>query len=140
MSDAPFAYYPRLRRVESYVYDHPRGRLSLAELAAVAGLEETYFSKYFRLRTGTRVHDWVNTVRLERAKEIMKREDIAITQVAHEAGFSTLRTFERVFSRMTGMSPRTYKENLHSELKNKKVTQSHQELSPPRRNVSCAGP
>src|SRR5687767_11921299 len=97
MNEAAFSYYKRLRRVKAYVHAHPTESLSLAKLAAVAGLEETYFSKFFRVKTGVRLHEWVNSVRVERAKELMRQGNLSITRVAHEAGFSTLRTFERAF-------------------------------------------
>jgi len=112
MNEAAFSYYKRLRRVQTYVTSHPGESLSLAKLAGIAGLEATYFSKFFRRKTGVGVHEWVNSVRVERAKVLIRQGNLSITRVAHEVGFPTLRTFERAFSRTLGITPRDYKKTV----------------------------
>ena len=109
LNQAAFSYYPRLRRVEQYVYQNYCENISLKTAARFAGLEEKYFSAYFHAKTGVCFKDWLTHVRVTRAIELMKDHDESITAVAFTVGFQDLRTFERVFKRSTGLTPRAFK-------------------------------
>ncbi len=107
-----FTYYPRLTRVKTYVENHLAEPLNLETLAEVAGLEKTYFSRFFHEKTGVRYHEWVNSVRIDRAIELMRGKDLAITELAYEVGFQDMRTFQRAFERRTGLTPHAMKKTL----------------------------
>src|SRR5438093_10299076 len=47
-----FEYYSSLKKVDGYCREHPTESLTLAAAATIAGLERTYFSKFFRQKTG----------------------------------------------------------------------------------------
>lgn len=107
-----FDYYPHLRNVKLHVDRHYCEPISLAVAAEVAGLERTYFSKYFRSKTGVNFRDWLRGVRVERALEMLTHDDCTITDVAFAVGFQDLRTFERAMERCTGASPLAAKRRL----------------------------
>lgn len=96
------AYYPRLTRVVQYVAARVGDPLSLAEIAKVACLERKYFSTYFRSKVGMTFTQWLRLVRVKRAMELMRTSDRSIGQVARNAGFRDVRTFERAFKRQAG--------------------------------------
>ncbi|MCG8356854.1 MAG: AraC family transcriptional regulator [Kiloniellales bacterium] len=106
---AVFAYYPRLQRVKEHVDQHLDEDLSLGTAARIAGLEEKYFSAFFRRKTGICFRDWISRSRVRRAAEMMKAEDCSITCIALAVGFQDLRTFERAFQRCMGLTPLAYK-------------------------------
>ena len=107
-----FNYYTRLKRVKLFVEQNLCGVLSLKLVAEVAGLEEKYFSTFFHDKTGVRFNEWVNRLRIERAMQMFRRRNHAISVVAFSAGYRDLRTFERAFKRVTGMTPRAYKKSV----------------------------
>lgn len=107
-----FRYYPRLGRVKRYVDQHFHEPLTLATVAGVAGLERTYFSKFFHDKTGVCFRDWLNWIRVGHALELMAEGERSITDVALEVGFHDLRTFERAVERCTGHTPRMLKRRL----------------------------
>ena len=111
-----FHYYLRLGKVKRYVDLHYRDPLNLNVVAAVAGLERTYFSKFFHEKTGVCFHDWLNWVRVNHAIELMPLDDRSITEIALEVGFQDLRTFERAVEKCTGHTPSSMKNRLRSTI------------------------
>jgi AraC-like DNA-binding protein len=110
-----FSYYPPLQRVREFVERNLSEPISLREAAGAAGLEEKYFSAFFHRKTGVLFRDWLAGRRVERAIEILARHDDTITSVAANAGFQDLRTFERSFKRITGVTPREFKRSVAPE-------------------------
>lgn len=107
-----FRYDPRLNRVKEFVDAHFADPVSLDTIAGVAGLEKTYFSKYFREKTGVCFRDWLSAVRVQRAMDIMTARDVSITKIAFAVGFQDLRTFERAVEKCTGLTPNAVKKQL----------------------------
>ncbi len=107
-----FRYYPRLGKVKRYVDLHYCEPLNLQALAEVAGLERTYFSRFFHEKTGVCFRDWLSWIRVNHAMELMASDDRPITEIALEVGFHDLRTFERAVERCTGNTPRSVRNRL----------------------------
>ncbi len=101
-----FAEVVRLGRVKRFVEQHYAEPLPLETAARIAGLEKTYFSTFFRQKTGVGYHSWLRWIRVQRAIELMEQRKLSITAIAFEVGFSDLRTFERAFRRFTGDCPK----------------------------------
>ena len=109
-------YYPRLAKVKRYVEDHFSDPLDLEQVARIAGLEKTYFSTYFHQKTGMRFHDWLNSIRVNEAVNLMSHHDLSITEVAMAVGFQELRTFERAVRKYTGFTPQAIRNKLRPGL------------------------
>lgn len=110
-----FRYYRRLARVKEYVEGHYAEPLSLPKMAEIARLETTYFSKFFRQKTGMRYHDWLSQTRVQHAVQIMSSQDTSITEIAFAVGFQNLRTFERAFKKYVGVAPRSFRKEVRPE-------------------------
>ena len=95
----------RLRRVQEYVDAHFREPLSLADLAAVAGLSRMHFAAQFRAATGYRPHDYLLYQRIENAKAILSNTGTPLAEVAIALGFQAQSHFSTVFKRLTGETP-----------------------------------
>ena len=109
---AAFSYYSRLQRLERFVEHHYSEPLPLRMAAEVAGLEQTYFSRFFHEKTGLRFSDWLRWVRVNRAIELLKERDISLTEAAFSVGFEHLGTFERACKKCTGLTPRAIKKRV----------------------------
>ena len=107
--EAAFTYYPRLKKLKNHVDQHFADKISLSVAAEVTGMERKYFSAFFREKTGVCFKDWVAQVRIGRALDMLRAQDVSITCTAFSVGFQDLRTFERTFKRCTGMTPSAYK-------------------------------
>ncbi len=106
---AAFRYYRRLSRVQQYVERNLDRNIGLTQVAEVAGLSPAYFSSFFRAKTGVPFNQWVNHLRVERAKQRIRERNTTITELAYSVGYRDLRTFERAFKRVTGQTPRSFK-------------------------------
>ena len=100
----------RLKRVAEYIEASLAEPLSLADLAAVAGLTRMHFAAQFRAATGLPPHEYVLRRRIERAQEMLAAEDATLVDVALSVGFQTQSHFTSVFKRFTGQPPRAWRE------------------------------
>ena len=80
--------------------------LSLKVLAKAAGLSEYHFLRLFKQSTGLTPHQYVISQRIERAKELLQKTQMTITEIAYLLGFSTPAHFTHHFRRKTGITPR----------------------------------
>lgn len=95
----------RLRRLRDYIEANLEQPLSLDELAAVVGISTSHLKTQFRHATGVPVHQYVIRRRVERARELLERGDLPISQVALEAGFAHQSHLARHMRRLLGVAP-----------------------------------
>jgi AraC family transcriptional regulator len=95
----------QLRRVTDYVEAHLADDLSLAQLAAVAGLGLSQFKLLFRRSAGLPLHQYVIHRRVERARQLLAQGDLPISAVALEVGFTHQSYMARHVRRLLGVSP-----------------------------------
>lgn len=100
----------RLQRVFSHIRENIERDLSVAELAQVAGMSQYYFSKLFKMSTGTTPHQYVMRQRVERAQECLRESKLPLAEVAAKVGFETQSHFTSVFRRIAGITPKHYRE------------------------------
>ena len=87
-------------------YQHP---LTLAGLAATAGISKYYLAREFRRLTGMTVVGYLNSLRCEKAKPLLSEGSESIEEVARAVGFSGATYFARVFKECVGMLPSEYR-------------------------------
>ena len=79
-----------------------------------------YFNEMFRQTTGMTFTGYVASVRVERVKALLSNPVLRITEIAYDTGFKSLSQFNRVFKRLTGVSPTGYREKLSASGKFRK--------------------
>jgi AraC family transcriptional regulator len=99
----------QLRRVASFVHEHLHEDVSLMQMAEEAKLSRAYFSQMFRQSTGVAPHQFVLRARVERAKELLVKEDARILDVAIACGFQTQQHFARAFRALCKVSPTQFR-------------------------------
>ena len=99
----------RLHRVHRHLILNITEPLPLATAARIANLHPGYFSTYFHARVGMPFLQWVHSVRVGRAKEMLRSSDAPIYEIAYRVGYRDLRTFERAFKRLTSLTPWTWR-------------------------------
>lgn len=83
--------------------------LSQGAMAEMAGISRDYFSRIFKNVTGMNYSKWLNTIRLEKATELLSHNDMTLTEVAMLSGFQSIPSFNRVFREEKGMAPGEYR-------------------------------
>lgn len=104
----------KLRHVEDFIEDNYSRDLKLAELAHVAGMSSFHFVREFKRSTGTTPHQYLIKVRVERAKTLLAKNDLPLTEVGLSSGFSHQSHFTRLFRKLTGTTPRSYRLTLQT--------------------------
>jgi AraC-like DNA-binding protein/ligand-binding sensor protein len=87
--------------------------ISLAQVARAVNMSAFYFCKIFKKATGMTFTDYLARVRVEKIKNLLLNPHKRVSEAAYEAGFQSLSQFNRVFRRIAGEAPTTYRERLH---------------------------
>jgi AraC-like DNA-binding protein len=98
-----------MRRALTFMREHLAERLTLAQLARVAGFAPTYFSKLLRRGQGVTLDQHLQGLRLARAKQILATSTLTIGRVAELSGFRSRTYFQQVFRRRIGVTPIEYR-------------------------------
>jgi len=98
--------------VLEYVFSNHSGSVRMSEAAALVGMPEPTFSKYFKRATGQNFSDLVRKLRLAHARRLLERSDKAVSDICYEVGFTNLSNFNRHFLNDTGETPRHYRQRI----------------------------
>ena len=96
-------------RAMTYINQNLDKRITLQEIAEVAGFSRTYFSSLFTQLNGLSPWEYITIRRVERSKDLLKNTSDAVITISEKCGFSNLSNFNRIFSRITGTSPSKYR-------------------------------
>ena len=104
--------------VFSYIDQHLSDTLSLQELSDIAGFTPTYFSRVFKELVGFSLWDYISSRRIDRAIHLITAEDSGknMIEIAAECGFNNTAHFNKTFKKITGMTPREYKNGGFTEI------------------------
>lgn len=95
----------QLRLVTEFIDEHCLEPIRLNDLAALAGLSESYFSHAFKAATGVPPHRWHMQMRIRRVQDMLSKPGAVLTDVAAAAGFSDQAHLSRVFKAVVGITP-----------------------------------
>ena len=84
--------------------------ITLEKVAEALGEKPSAISHRLERQFGLSFSDYVNRLRIERAKEMLRRTKLSATEIGHRTGFSDLSNFTKVFKRFAGMPPAAYRE------------------------------
>ncbi len=79
--------------------------VSIAELAAVAGLSCFHFARAFRASTGQAPGGFQRTARMRKAQQLLANSELPVIEIAAQVGYQAPQAFARVFRRSTGVTP-----------------------------------
>lgn len=100
---------PRIERVLDHMRQNFFLNLSLPSAAELSNLSQRQFSELFKKETGKTFTEYLNTLRIDRAKEALKDSSLSITEIAFEIGYDDLSYFTRRFKASEGQTPRAYR-------------------------------
>lgn len=101
----------QLRLVLDFMHSHLNEELSLEMLTAVVQVSPFYFMRRFQQSTGSTPHQYLQQLRVEKAKWLLKQPGLTIAAIAKQVGFHSDRQFASVFHKQTGVTPITYREH-----------------------------
>lgn len=96
-------------RIMEYLSDNYNRNCSLRSLADYLNYDYTYISKYFKSRFGLKFNDYINRLRTSHAELLLNSSDKTIAEIAHECGYSSIRTFNTEFKLLNKCTPSQYR-------------------------------
>ena len=100
----------RVKKVKAYIDQHYNDDLSLQILSDLVGMAPTAFSRYFKLRTGKNISEYIVDIRLGHAARLLVDTTDAISEICWSTGFNTLSNFNRLFRKRKGCNPTEFRE------------------------------
>lgn len=95
----------RLLRAKDRMDAAPHEEWPVGRLARVSGVSEAHFARSFKDSFGVPPHRYLLTLRIERAKALLRDTELSISEIAFQTGWKSLGTFGRTFRDVTGESP-----------------------------------
>jgi len=101
----------RIEKVFEYMNTHYSRPITLAEVAKVANMPETSFSRFIKKRIGNTFIDSLNEIRLGHATRMLIDTTQSVTEVAYKCGFNNMSNFNRTFKKRKGCTPKEFRGN-----------------------------
>ena len=105
----------QLVRLLAWIEDHYAERITLEALSKETGLNEKYLCRFFKAYTAHTPIDYLNRLRIERAADDMRTRHSTVTEAAYANGFNDSAYFSKIFRRIKGISPASYKREQETE-------------------------
>ena len=102
----------RVQTAVEFMRDSLHLPVSLADIAASAGLSPYHFGRVFRAATGVPPHRFLTRIRIDVARRRLADTDLSVTEIAQLCGFGSASQFSTAFRRETGLAPRTFRRSL----------------------------
>lgn len=98
-----------IQKVKAYIQSHYKENMTLEELSKIAGFNSNYFSGMFKKETGETITEYILSVRIGRAKELLKDKNIKINEVPEKVGIGDTKYFTKQFKKVAGLTPSQYR-------------------------------
>lgn len=95
--------------VEKYIIDNMKEEMDLERIAAKFNLSSYYFSRTFKEVLGYNFSDYINIIRINRAKKLLKNDSMSIKEICYSLGYSDPNYFSKVFKKYEGLSPTEFR-------------------------------
>ena len=100
----------RINAIYEYTLSNFKQKISLEEIASVAGMVPNSFCRYFKARTGKTYSQFLNEIRVGHCCKLLIDNSVSIKQLGFESGFMNFSCFHRRFKETTGLSPQNYRQ------------------------------
>ncbi len=105
----------RVHKVEEYINKSYSQEIRLPQLAQMVGMTPVSFSRFFKLRTGKNLSDYIIDIRLGYATRMLVDSTKSIAEICYDCGFNNLSNFNRIFKKKKGSSPKEFRYNYHKK-------------------------
>lgn len=99
----------RIRSMLSFIHNHYKDKITIAQIADAVGISEREVMRSFRKRLNQSPIEYLISYRLNEAKKMLLNNELSITEICYECGFSDSSYFGKVFRKAYGLTPREYR-------------------------------
>ncbi|GIP46867.1 MULTISPECIES: response regulator [Paenibacillus] len=101
-----------MKEAVAYIENHYHRQLNMAIVSNHVSLNYSYFSEAFKAYTGESFVTYLKKVRIRKAKELVGKGSLKLSEISNAVGFENTRHFSRVFKELEGVSPQEYRDKL----------------------------
>ena len=105
---------PSIARAIRLMHEKLAEPLRVAELARSVGCSRAVFARRFVAATGSAPHQFMNTLRLERAARLLSETELSLAEIASQVGYASEFSFSRAFKRQRGIAPSVFRRHANS--------------------------
>lgn len=102
----------RLIEAAEYIRKNVLGNISRRDIALRLNLSESYVGEYFRTHAGIGLSIYITTVRLMRARRLLRTTFLSVKEISYAVGYAHESNFDRAFKRRFGVSPLAYRKRV----------------------------
>ncbi len=99
----------RMRKIENFVSENYRSKISTADLARMFYISENHFCRLFKKTVGISAIDYINEYRIGKSEILLRTTDLSITDISSAVGFEDANYFSRVFKKTKNQTPSEYR-------------------------------
>ncbi|WP_236284303.1 response regulator [Paenibacillus allorhizoplanae] len=114
LSKKAYSPYSIVEKAKEFIHQHYCEELSLGMVSQWVGVSENYLSRLFMKNVGESFIQYVTNLRIEESKRLLK-QGYKIIDLSEKIGYMNSEHFSRVFKKVTGVSPKVYKESFQDE-------------------------
>jgi YesN/AraC family two-component response regulator len=107
--------YTTVYAVSDYVSEHFCEDISLDDLSNRFFISKYYLSRSFREVTGVGIREYVNTLRVQKAQNLLSDTNMSVSEISERLGFESITYFERIFKRFQSISPVQFRKQLQKK-------------------------
>ena len=101
-----------IQDIEKYIEENLDKKLSLTDIAESIHMNKSYISRMFKEKAGENLFDYINKRKREKAKQLIKNNELRMYEIALNVGMEDTAYFSRVFKKYEGISPSEYQKEL----------------------------
>lgn len=98
-----------IRMAKQYIEEHYAESLTLEQVSGVVGLSPSYLSTVFKKDTGVTFLEYLSSVRMDMAKQLLKNTSFTVADICEKVGYSDVRYFTKSFKKYSGLKPNEYR-------------------------------
>ena len=98
-----------VRKAEDFLREHLQDQNAIAQAVKAVGIPERTLKRRFKAATGVPLIDYLQNLRIEHGKHLLETTSLPVEEIGAEAGYSDVSFFRRLFKRLVGLTPLTYR-------------------------------
>ncbi|HLD87766.1 MAG TPA: AraC family transcriptional regulator, partial [Candidatus Omnitrophota bacterium] len=99
----------KMERVKRFLERNTLRKVNLKDAAQEVCLSRKYLSRIFKERTGMGFNEYRLKLKMDKARDLLTRTDAPVDRLSHELGYKNMESFVRIFKKMVGATPTTYR-------------------------------
>ena len=101
----------RVQKICEYVNTHYKNNIHLEDLANLVGMTPESLSRFFKIRSGKTISEYIIDIRLGYAARLLADTTNSVAEICYDCGFNNLSNFNRTFKKKKGCTPKEFREN-----------------------------